>query len=85
MDLRGFGGARNATLDTISLAEAHLVAHDLQPALVAASKAIESAGTSSSRRVRVRLTELQEQLQPHAKQSDAADLITRISALRSRN
>jgi hypothetical protein len=83
LDLRGLGGARNATLDTISLAEAHLIAHDLPEAVNATRTAVESAGNSSSRRIRVRLAELQQRFQPHAKDSDAAELIARIDTLRA--
>ncbi|MEO3855775.1 hypothetical protein [Acrocarpospora sp. B8E8] len=81
IDLRGFGGARNATLDNISLAEAHLATHDLEGAAAVGYTAVEAAGTSSSRRVRVRLGELRRQLEPHTKHPDVADLATRISRL----
>lgn len=85
LDLRGLGVARNATLDTISLAEAHLVAHDLPQAVAITAKAIESATATSSRRIRARLAELRHQLQPHAKDSDTAELVAAIDALRRRS
>lgn len=81
IDLRGLGGARNATLDNISLAEAHLSAHDLESAAVVGHTAVEAAGTSSSRRIRVRLRELRQQLEPHAKHPDVVDLVTQIARI----
>jgi hypothetical protein len=57
LELRGIGGARNATLDAISLAEAHLADHDLSQALHATGQANQLAQDSASRRVRKRLNE----------------------------
>jgi hypothetical protein len=85
LDLRGLGVARNATLDTISLAEAHLVAHDLPQAVAATVNAVESAISSSSRRIRGRLGELRQQLQPHIKNTDTAELIASIDALQTKH
>ncbi len=65
LDLRGAEGARNAALDTISLAEAHLVDHDLGEALRAGRTAVHLAENSASRRVRKRLDELGHQLSSH--------------------
>lgn len=81
IDLRGLGEARNATLDNISLAEAHFAARDLESAAAAGHVAVEAADTSSSRRIRARLGELRLQLEPHAKHLDVADLVTRIARL----
>jgi hypothetical protein len=84
LDLRGADGARNATLDNISLAEAHLADHDLGQALHTASQAISLASDSASRRVRKRLGELANQLTPHRQNPDIADALEQIRILLSR-
>lgn len=81
LDLRAADGARNATLDTISLAEAHLADHDLGQALHASHNAIHLAENSASRRVRKRLDELHYQLSPHRHQPDTADVLEHITTL----
>jgi hypothetical protein len=81
LDLRGADGARNATLDTISLAEAHLADQDLGQALHATSRAIHLAEDSASRRVRKRLSELAGQLTPHRLTPDGADILQQIRKL----
>jgi transcriptional regulator with XRE-family HTH domain len=83
LNLRGAGGARNATLDNISLAEAHLADHDLGQALQTTSQAIRLANDSASRRVRKRLSELSSQLTPHRKNPDTADTLEQIRTLLS--
>lgn len=81
LERRGDGGARNATLDTISLAEAHLADHDLGEALRAGRKAVHLAENSASRRVRKRLDELGHQLSPHQQAPDTADVLEQIRTL----
>lgn len=85
LDLRGADGARNATLDTISLAEAHLADHDAGQAAVIAGNAVLLAQDSASRRVRKRLRELGQQLGPHRTDPGAEAVLDQISALTSRN
>jgi hypothetical protein len=48
LELRGADGARNATLDTISLAEAHLADHDLSQAAQVTGNAVLLARDSAS-------------------------------------
>jgi transcriptional regulator with XRE-family HTH domain len=62
LELRGTAGARNATLDRISLAEAHLLDRDLGQAINASGQALFLAEHSASRRIRKRLSELHDQL-----------------------
>jgi hypothetical protein len=81
LDLRGLGAARNTTLDQISLAEAHLIGHDLAEAVAASRSAIEAAETSSSRRVLVRLTELCHKLRMHHNAADVPEVIHAINRL----
>jgi transcriptional regulator with XRE-family HTH domain len=81
LDLRGADVARNATLDTISLAEAHLADHDLGQAVVVTKKAVGLARSSASRRVRKRLRELGCQLDPHHGTPDVAGMLEQINAL----
>lgn len=81
LDLRGADGARNATLDTISLAEAHLAGHDLHQAAHTAATAVRLARTSASRRVRKRLRELGQQLATHRDDTDTAGVLDEISTL----
>ncbi len=81
LDLRGAEGARNAALDTISLAEAHLVDHDLNEALRAGRSAVYLAENSASRRVRKRLDELSHQLSPHRQSLDTSDVLEQIRTL----
>ena len=81
LDLRGAEGARNAALDTISRAEAHLADHDLDEALRAGRKAVHLAENSASRRVRKRLDELGHQLSPHQQAPDTADVLEQIRTL----
>jgi transcriptional regulator with XRE-family HTH domain len=81
LELRGADGARNATLDTISLAEAHLADHDLSQALDATRRAVGLAEDSASRRVRKRLDELGRRLHPHRRATGAADVLDQIGTL----
>lgn len=81
LELRGADGARNATLDTISLAEAHLAGHDLPEALQATRHAIQLAEDSASRRIRKRLDELASQLTRHRQAPDTADTLEQIRAI----
>jgi transcriptional regulator with XRE-family HTH domain len=81
LDLRGAGGARNATLDAISLAEAHLADHDLGQALHTTSQAITLAEDSASRRVRKRLGEVASQLTPHCRTPETANVLEQIRTL----
>lgn len=81
LELRGVAGARSATLDRISLAEAHLISHDLDQALTASSQALFLAEHSASRRIRKRLGELHQQLDPHRSNPDASQTMNRISEL----
>lgn len=75
LKIRGPGFARNATLDVISLAEAHLARHDIHEAVACATRAVRMTGGGTSLRVRERLTGLTEQLQPHQCRSEVADLL----------
>lgn len=84
LDLRGADGARNATLDNISLAEAHLTDHDLSQARHTTSQAIHLANDSASRRVRKRLGELARQLTPHSQNPETADTLEQIRTLLSK-
>jgi hypothetical protein len=84
LDLRGADGARNATLDTISLAEAHLADHDLSQAVHVTSDAIRRADSSASRRIRKRLCELGQQLGEHRSDPDVAAALEQISTLAPR-
>lgn len=79
LDLRGTAGTRNATLDMISLAEAHLIDHDLSQALGAGSQAVFLAEHSASRRVRRRLKELSNQLSVHDT-PEVSDVIQQIGS-----
>jgi hypothetical protein len=81
IDLRGADAARNATLDTISLAEAHLADHDLRQAVHTAGKAVRLARDSASRRIRKRLAELGHQLDPHHHNPDTTALLEQIATL----
>ena len=81
LDLRGADVARNATLDTISLAEAHLAAHDLSQAVHVSADAIRHAEASASRRIRKRLRELGQQFGEHSGDPDAAAALEQISML----
>jgi transcriptional regulator with XRE-family HTH domain len=81
LDLRGDDVRRNATLDTISLAEAHLADRDLPQALAVADSAVTLASDSASRRVRKRLGELAAQLQPHQRQPGTAQALEQIRTL----
>jgi transcriptional regulator with XRE-family HTH domain len=87
LDLRGADVARNATLDTISLAEAHLADHDLSQAVSVTRDAIRLAETSASRRIRKRLRELGQQLTERQDPRTAAALeqITRLTTPATRN
>jgi hypothetical protein len=84
LDLRGADGARNATLDTISLAEAHLADHDLPQAVHVTQDALQRADSSASRRIRKRLRELGQQLGEHRSDSDVAAALEQISTLAPR-
>ncbi len=79
LDLRGADGARNATLDTISLAEAHLADHDLSQAACIAASAVLLARDSASRRIRKRLRELGQQLNPHRHDPGTAAVVDEIN------
>jgi transcriptional regulator with XRE-family HTH domain len=81
LDLRGADVARNATLDTISLAEAHLADHDLSQAVRVTEDAIRRAEASASRRIRKRLRELGQQLGEHSGDPDTAAALEQISTL----
>ena len=81
LDLRGADVARNATLDTISLAEAHLADHDLSQAAQVAGNAVLLARDSASRRIRKRLRELGQQLGPHRRDPDTEAVLDQISTL----
>jgi transcriptional regulator with XRE-family HTH domain len=81
LELRGADGARNATLDTISLAEAHLADHDLSQAASVAGNAVLLAQDSASRRIRKRLRELAQQLGPHRYDPDTETVLNQISTL----
>lgn len=81
LEIRGPGFARNATLDVISLAEAHLARHDIDQAVTHANNAVRMAGGSASRRVRERLTGLTEHLQPHQRRPDVADVLDTAARL----
>jgi hypothetical protein len=81
LDLRGADIKRNATLDTISLAEAHLADHDLSQALAVTASAVSLSQDSASRRVRKRLAELAAQLQPHQRELGTAQALHQIKAL----
>jgi transcriptional regulator with XRE-family HTH domain len=81
LELRGAAGARNATLDRISIAEAHLLDHDLGQALDASGQALFLAEHSASRRIRTRLSELHAQLEAHHTTPDAADTMHQIREL----
>jgi transcriptional regulator with XRE-family HTH domain len=81
LELRGVAGTRNATLDRISLAEAHLIDHDLSQALAASSQALFLAEHSASRRVRKRLSELHQQLGEHRRNPDTSETMNQISEL----
>lgn len=78
LELRGAAGARNATLDRISLAEAHLLDHDLGQALDASGQALFLAEHSASRRIRKRLSELHAELGAHRMSSDASQTMHQI-------
>jgi transcriptional regulator with XRE-family HTH domain len=84
LDLRGADGARNATLDTISLAEAHLADHDLRQAVHVTQDALQRADSSASRRIRKRLRELGRQLGEHRSAPDVAAALEQISTLAPR-
>jgi hypothetical protein len=81
LELRGAAGARNATLDRISLAEAHLLNHDLAQALDASGQALFLAEHSASRRIRKRLSELHAELGAHRVNSDALETMHQIRDL----
>jgi hypothetical protein len=81
LDLRGADIARNATLDTISLTEAHLADHDLRQAIRVTEDAIRRAEASASRRIRKRLRELGQQLGEHPGDPDTAAVLEQISTL----
>lgn len=72
LELRGGESARNRTLDTISLAEAHLAAHDVAESARTAARAVGSARSSSSQRVRRRLGELRQRLAPYLDEAELA-------------
>jgi transcriptional regulator with XRE-family HTH domain len=80
LELRGADGARNATLDTISLAEAHLAGHDLPEALQTTRRTIHLAEDSASRRIRKRLDELASQLTAQRQSPGTADVLEQIKA-----
>jgi transcriptional regulator with XRE-family HTH domain len=81
LELRGAAGARNATLDRISLAEAHLIDRDLGQALNASGQALFLAEHSASRRIRMRLSELHDQLGAHRMDPDASDTLHQLREL----
>jgi len=81
LELRGAGGARNATLDRISLAEAHLLERDLDQALNASGQALFLAEHSASRRIRKRLSELHGQLGAQRVNPDASEIMHQIREL----
>jgi transcriptional regulator with XRE-family HTH domain len=85
LHLRGHTAARNTTLDTISLAEAHLADHDLSQALHITGKAIQLTSDSASRRVQKRLGELAEQLTRYRHVAGTADTLEQIRILTARN
>jgi transcriptional regulator with XRE-family HTH domain len=78
LELRGAAGARNATLDRISLAEAHLLDHDLSQAVGASGQALFLAEHSASRRIRKRMSELHQQLSAHSFDPNAAEVMSQI-------
>ena len=80
LELRGAGGARNATLDRISLAEAHLLDRDLDQALNASGQALFLAEHSASRRIRKRLSDLHGQLGAQRVNSGASEAMRTRSA-----
>jgi transcriptional regulator with XRE-family HTH domain len=79
LDLRGADVARNVTLDTISLAEAHLADHDLSQAVHVAGDAVRLSEASASRRIRKRLRELGQQLSEHHGDPDTAAVLGQIA------
>ena len=81
LELRGAAGARNATLDRISLAEAHLLDRDLGQALNASGQALFLAEHSASRRIRKRLSELHGQLGAQRVSPDASQTMHQIREL----
>jgi transcriptional regulator with XRE-family HTH domain len=81
LELRGAAGARNATLDRISLAEAHLLDRDLGQALNASGQALFLAEHSASRRIRKRLSELHGQLAAQRVHPDASETMHQIRDL----
>lgn len=81
LDLRGDDVKRNATLDTISLAEAHLADKDLPQALHVTGNAVSLARDSASCRVRKRLDELAAQLAPHRRQAGTPETLQQIKTL----
>jgi hypothetical protein len=87
LHLRGIEGARNAALDTISLAEAHLHAGHLDQAAVLADTATARAGCTSSLRIRTRIGELADSLTPHRGRNGIDDTLARLhqAARRSQN
>jgi hypothetical protein len=83
--MRGAAGARNATLDRISLAEAHLLDRDLGQALSASGQALFLAEHSASRRIRKRLGELHDQLSAHRTDPDAEQTMRQLRELLGKN
>ena len=81
LDLRGDDVKRNATLDTISLAEAHLADRDLPQALHATGNAVSLTRDSASRRVRKRLDELATQLQPYHRLAGTSEVIEQVKVM----
>jgi transcriptional regulator with XRE-family HTH domain len=85
LGMRGAAGARNATLDRISLAEAHLLDRDLGQALSASGQALFLAEHSASRRIRKRLGELHDQLSAHRTDPDAEQTMRQLRELLGKN
>ncbi|GAA2626985.1 hypothetical protein GCM10010411_75040 [Actinomadura fulvescens] len=82
LSLLGGGFSRNAILDHLSLAEAYLAAHQLQPALDAAHQAREMSHNVSSRLVSNRLLIVSGKLRAHSRAGDVADFIHLIEGNR---
>lgn len=73
--LRSNEFARNAVLDHIAVAEAHLINRDVEQAAEATQSALERADTVPSYRVRERLDELCSSLRPYRSREPVKDLI----------
>jgi len=73
LTLRGAAHARNRTLDLVSLAEAFVIANELDEAGNAAFLALEQVDDVASGRLANRLTEVGRALSPHRNRSELVD------------